>query len=117
MALARSIFSLAVTVSLAAYAFDCAPMATAQQAMQCCKSMQCMRHGHQGQDCCKTMPTIHSAIGQPTAVHGISYSPVAHGPVQAVGEFQSIESSPRLIAEHAHDPPSGCSPPVLSLRI
>jgi hypothetical protein len=116
MVLVRPIFSAVLTVALAAYAFDCAPMATAEQAMQCCKSMQCMRHGHHGQDCCKTMPSTQADVGQPTSVnHSLAH--VAVGVVQKFNEFLCIAVSVRFVADQSHAPPILSPPSVLPLRI
>src|SRR5207302_6363258 len=116
MVFARSVFSAVLTVALSAYAFDCAPMATAEQAMQCCKLMQCMRHRHHGQDCCKTMPSMHGVVGQPTSVNH-SLHRVAFGVVQTFDESLSIAAPPRFIANQSHAPPILSPPSVLPLRI
>ena len=116
MVVGRSIFSALLTVALAAYAFDCAPMATAQQAMQCCKSMQCMRHGHQGQGCCKEMPSTRDVVGQPTSASH-SFAAVALGTVQPLDESLNIASSIRWIADQSHAPPILSPPNILPLRI
>jgi hypothetical protein len=113
---ARSIFSAVLTVTLIGYAFDCAPMATAQQAMQCCKSMQCMRHGHHGQDCCKDMSSTRDVVGQPTSASH-SFAAVAVGIVQPLDESLSIASSVRRIAYQSHAPPILSPPNILPLRI
>jgi hypothetical protein len=116
MGFARHVFSAVLTVALAGYAFDCAPGATAEQAMQCCKSMQCMRHGHHGQDCCKTMPSTRDVVGQPTsASHSLSQA--AFGVVQTFDESVSIATSARLITDQSHAPPILSLPSVLLLRI
>jgi len=39
MAFARTIFPTVLTVAIVAYGLDCSPTATAETAMQCCKSM------------------------------------------------------------------------------
>jgi|SRR5215469_841358 len=117
MWLARRTLVVALIAALAAYALDCVGMTTPEQAMQCCNSMRCPSHGHHGQDCCKTMPTMHSTIGQPTAVHSVSCPPVAHGAVQPFSDCQSIGSSAGVLAEHSHDPPPCPASPILPLRI
>ena len=113
---ARHILSAVLTVALGTYAFDCAPMATAQQAMQCCKSMQCMRHGHHSKDCCKEMPSTHDVVGQPTSVNH-SFTAVACGAVQSFDKSVSHTTSARLIADPSHAPPVFSPPAVLPLRI
>ena len=116
MVFARTIFPFLLTVAVVAYGFDCSPTATAEQAMQCCKSMQCMRHHHQGQDCCKTMPTTRVDVVQPTPASS-TFAPVVFGMVQAVDVLMSIRSSAHMIAERSHDPPLSSSPPISPLRI
>jgi hypothetical protein len=58
----KPLFVAILALVLGAYAFDCEAATTPEQAMQCCKSMLCSSHGHHGQDCCKTMPTMPQAI-------------------------------------------------------
>jgi len=116
MDFARRILSAVLALALGAYAFDCAPMATAQQAMQCCKSMQCMRHGHHSQDCCKEMPSTHDVVGQPTSVNH-SFTAVACGVVQPFDDGLCITTSTRFIADQSHAPPILSPPAVLPLRI
>ena len=117
MGFARQVLLAVLTLSVAAYASDCGGMTTPEQAMQCCNSMRCSSHHHHGQECCKTMPAMHAAFGQPSSVQGISFSPVALGLVPAFNESRSIEPSARMIAEHSHAPPISSSPPALPLRI
>lgn len=116
MVFGRSIFSAVLIVALSAYAFDCSPMATAEQAMQCCKLMQCMRHRHHSQDCCKTMPSTHDVVGQPASVNH-SLSPVAVGVVQTFDATVNTASSARFVADQSHAPPILSPPSVLPLRI
>jgi len=115
MGFARHILTAVLTVALGAYVFDCAPMATAQQAMQCCKSMQCMRHRHHSQDCCKEMPSTHDVVGQPTVNH--SFTAIACGVVQPFDDGLSVTTSTRFIADQSHAPPVFSPPTVLPLRI
>ena len=116
MAFAKSIFSAVLTVCLIAYAFDCAPMATAQQATQCCKSMQCMSHHHHGQDCCKSMPSAHDVVGQPSSANH-SFASVVCGLAGPFGASPGVTTSARLIADQSHAPPVFSQPTVLTLRI
>jgi hypothetical protein len=112
-----------IAVALAAYAFDCLGMTTPEQAMQCCRSMPCSSHGHhnhhqhQSQDCCKTMPSAHAALGQASSGQGISFFPVPLGVVRALSESHSGQRPLRLIVEHCHAPPLRGSPATLALRI
>ena len=117
MGFARRVLLALLTVSVAAYASDCGGMTTPEQAMQCCKSMRCSSHGHHSQECCKTMPAIHAALGQPSSVQGISFSPVTFAVVQSFNEAQRTESSARMIAGYSHAPPASGSPAILPLRI
>jgi hypothetical protein len=117
MRFAGRVLVVLVTVALATYVLDCAGMTTPEQAMQCCNSMRCPSHGHHGQDCCKTVPATQVALGQPTSIQSIFFSPVALGPVQALADSPSIESSGRVIPEHSHDPPPWCPLPAPPLRI
>jgi len=117
MLFARRVLLAVLVVALTAYAFDCLGMATPEQAMRCCNSMQCPSHSHHGQDCCKTMPAMHAAVGQPSSVQGISFSSVALAIVGVFSASRTIElPSVGLIAEHSHAPPA-FYPPILPLRI
>jgi hypothetical protein len=115
MGFARHILAAVLTVALAGYAFDCAPMATAQQAMQCCKSMQCMRNHHHSRDCCKEMPSTHDVVGQPTSFNH-SFTAVACGVAQPFDESLSQTTLARLVVDQSHAPPV-FSPPSVPLRI
>jgi hypothetical protein len=106
-----------LSVALMGYALDCVGMTTSEQAMQCCNTMRCPSHGHHGQDCCKSMPSVHAALGQPSSLQGVSFSLLALGIVQALDQCDSCASSSRLIAEYAHAPPFLDSPTPLPLRI
>ena len=117
MVFARRVLLAVLTVTVGAYASDCGGMTTPEQAMQCCNSMRCSSHGHHGQECCKTMPAIHAAVGQSPSVQGISFSPIAIGVVRAFDESHSLEFCARMIAEHSHAPPISSSPVPLPLRI
>ena len=118
MGFARQILLAALVLSVAAYASDCSGMTTPEQAMQCCDSMQCSsHHHHRSEECCKTMPAMHSVLGQPLSAQGVSFSPVAIGLVRAFSDSQIMEFSDSIIVGHSHDPPLSCSTPVPSLRI
>src|SRR5260370_36873088 len=75
MNLFRSILVAVVALALAGYAVDCTPMASADEAMQCCGTMPCDSHsaGH-SQDCWQTMPSMHAPFLKAPCVHGISFS-------------------------------------------
>ena len=101
----KPILVAVVAIALSAYASECFAMATPQQAMQCCKSMHCASHGHHGQDCCKTMPTVHAPFVQPSSMHGVSISPVLLAVMPTCGESRGLYPSARDIAAHCHAPP------------
>jgi hypothetical protein len=113
---ARSILVPVLIVALVAYAVDCSPTVTAEQALQCCSSMRCMSHQHRGRECCKTMPTTQVAIGQRTSV-SISFAVVFVAIVQALSESVAVTASPRLIAGQSHAPPELSLASILPLRI
>lgn len=117
MALARAIFPALLTLALAASGFDCGPTTTAERAMQCCNSMQCMRHHRQSEDCCKTMPTSRAVLGQPTSAGVSLFAPVVFETVQPVVVSMAGDSSASVIAEHSHDPPISGSSSLSPLRI
>jgi hypothetical protein len=117
MRLAKPIFLAVLAVALAAYAFECGAAATLEQAIQCCNSMPCSSHGHHGQDCCKTMPTLRAPFVQPSSMHGVSYSPVVLAVLPANAKSHSLESSNNVIAAHCHAPPIRYAPAPLTLRI
>lgn len=117
MRFAGRVLIAVLTTALAGYALDCAGMTTPELAMQCCNSMRCPSHGHHGQDCCKSMPSAHAVLGQPSSVQGMSFSPIALGTVQAFRQSATCASSSRMIAEDAHAPPFLDSPAPLPLRI
>jgi hypothetical protein len=79
--------------------------------------MDCSSHRHQGQDCCRAEPAIHSVIGQPSSAQCISLSPVALGVVPTFCGFQGIEVHARMIVEHSHGPPLSGSQPALAFRV
>jgi hypothetical protein len=117
MCFAGRVLVAVLTMALASYALDCAGMTTPGLATECCNSMRCPSRGHHGQDCCKSMPSVHAVLGQPSSVQGMSSSPVALGTVQAFHQSATCASSYRVIAEDAHAPPFLDSPAPLPLRI
>jgi hypothetical protein len=117
MRLARPIFLTVLAVAIAAYAFDCGAAATPEQAMQCCNSMPCSSHDHDGQDCCKTMSTVRVPFVQPSSLHGVSYSPLVFAMLPAVSESHLIDSVDRVVVEQSHAPPILGTLAPLSLRL
>jgi hypothetical protein len=85
--------------------------------MQCCNSMACSSHGHRGQDCRKTMPSMHALFVQPPSAQGTSISHVAIALVPASNEPDGVDSSVRVIAAHEHAPPILNASVPLPLRI
>src|SRR5947209_14703542 len=118
MRFARPGLLAVLIVALGTYALDCLAV-TPQQAMQCCQSMRCASHGHHGKDCCKTMPAMRAALGQPTSVQDVSFSPVVLGILKALNgsSSSSSQTSTAVITAHSHAPPIFFSPPPLPLRI
>jgi hypothetical protein len=117
MRFAGRVLVAVLTVALAGYAADCVGMTTPEQAMQCCNSMPCRSHGHHGQECCKSMPSVHAVLGQPSSWQAVSFSPLALATVQPFHESETSASSSSLIAEEAHAPPFLAAPAPLPLRI
>jgi hypothetical protein len=116
MRFARQGLVAALTIAIAAYAVDCIA-ASPQQSMQCCQYMRCSSHGHHDNNCCKTMPLMKVALGQPSSVQGLSLVPLTLGVVETQTISSSLDlSSPRIMA-HSHAPPIFLSPPLLPLRI
>lgn len=118
---AQWILVAALNVALAMDGFDCLGIATPEQAMQCCNRMHChlqSHHSYPSQECCKTTPQItHSAIGQPSSVQEISFSPAVLGVVQAFTDAQVVQCTTIVISGHSHDPPLSCCTPIMPLRI
>jgi hypothetical protein len=106
-----------LTGSLTAYAFDCGPATTPEQAMQCCDSMQCSSHGHHGQECCKTMPTMHAPFVQTASVRSVSFTSMVQAVLSASDAPDTMDSSVGVIAAHCHAPPILSVPTPLPLRI
>jgi len=117
MRLVKPFYLAVFAIALAGYAFDCGAMMTPEQAMQCCDSMPCSSHGHHGQDCCKTMPTVRAPFVEPSSVHGVSYSPLVLAVLPATGKSLALDSIDRAIAAHCHAPPILYTPAPLPLRI
>jgi hypothetical protein len=117
MRLAKPILMVALVLALAAYALDCDAMTTPEQAMQCCTSMPCSPHGHDGQDCCKSMPSMHAPFVRSMAVHGDSHAHMVVAVSVTLYDFAS--TLPELEAPAVrHSGPRILSPPALSpLRI
>jgi hypothetical protein len=117
MAVVKRILLMIAVVAVATYGFDCLAMTTAEQAMQCCKSMPCAPSGHHGQDCCKTMPSVnapflrsaHTSVAPIVHVLGALASRVADAPV-ALGESSTVSTL-------SHAPPIRYFAATLPIRI
>jgi hypothetical protein len=105
MLMTKPIFLAVLAVALAVFALDCGAAVTPERAMQCCDSMPCSAHGHHGQDCCESMPSMHVPFVQPFSVNGISACPLVLAALPAFHEFQISDSSVIVIAAHCHAPP------------
>src|SRR5215472_12018698 len=116
MRFANPILVAVVAILLGLYAFDCDSMTTQEQAMQCCNSMPCSSQGHDGQDCCKTMPSMHSPFLQVSASHGVDFSVRMLDVLPLSIEFSSFASMGSSITALCHAPPTS-RPPSLQLRI
>jgi hypothetical protein len=117
MRLVRPIFLTLLAVSLATYAFDCGASAmTPEQALQCCNSMPCSSHGHDGQDCCKTMASMHAPFMQ-SSVRGASFSPLLFAVVPPSGQSPDLPPAAIIISADCHAPPVFSSFGLRPLRI
>jgi hypothetical protein len=92
-------------------------MTTPDEAMQCCNSMPCSPHGHQGQDCCTTMPSMHAPFVKSASVHSVE--PVVHqlAVVASGQDFVNSYSLVGRVAVHSHAPPENRAFDLTPLRI
>jgi hypothetical protein len=118
MAPVRTLLTAVLVVALTSYASDCAPVASLEQAMECCKSM-CPLHSHQqSMDCCKEASSTHAPFVQPASIHsaalewtvfavaaGFDVVPALSGPVNI------------LVVAQSHAPPAAQTTAALPLRI
>lgn len=111
MRFGKAILLVALAVTLAAYAFDCDAMSTPEQAMNCCHSMPCASHGHDGQECCKSMSAMHASFVAPPVGQGISFTPLSFAALLPSGQLGGVDFSSLLIAADFHAPPI-FSPPI-----
>jgi hypothetical protein len=117
MRFCKPILMAALVVALAAYAFDCGAVTTPEQAMQCCASMPCAPHGHDGQDCCKSMPSMHAPFVQSAAVHGHLRTRTVAAVLTAFDDLNPTLAEGVTTGMRSHGPPQ-ISPNTLSpLRI
>jgi hypothetical protein len=113
----RPILMAVLVVALAAYAFDCGAMTTPEQAMQCCASMPCAPHGKDGQDCCKSMPSMHGPFVQSTVVHSPLHARMVVAVLTAFDHLNSTLAEAVTPGMHAHGPPQISPPTPSPLRI
>jgi hypothetical protein len=113
--------SIAVTVALVTYGFDCTGMAMPSQAMQCCKTMRCRAHYYQGhhnhEDCCKTNAQRQADQNQPAPIAAVRLSLVAVGVAQDFRDSLTVDPRVEKIAWQSHSPPLGSFlSPAIPLR-
>jgi len=116
MRLVRSILVVAIGLLLGVYVFDCEAMTTPDQAMKCCGSMPCAPHGHHGQDCCKTMPTMHAPYVQPTTVQRTPFSSMILAVAPPAGDALDLTRLERTTSAVSLAPPVFSPPTVSPLR-
>ena len=114
--LMKLIFLAGFVAVLAAYSFDCGAAMTPEQAMKCCDSMPCSSQGQHGQDCCNTMPSAHASFVQPTPVSH-SFVPIVFALPRTLVDTHDRDSSARVVAAFAHDPPVSLLSASVPLRI
>lgn len=113
----KSLVMVALLVALAAYALDCGALTTPEQAMQCCGSMPCAPQGHNGQDCCKSMPSMHGPFVQPSSVHSATHPLAVVATLAASDAVLPALAVSETFSTSSHAPPF-ISPPTFSpLRI
>jgi len=115
--LMKLIFLAGFVAVLAAYSFDCGAAMTPEQAMKCCDSMPCSSQGQHGQDCCNTMPSAQASFVQPTSVAHASFVPIVFALLRTLVDVHDRDSSARVIAAFAHDPPVSLLSASAPLRI
>jgi hypothetical protein len=117
MRFSKAILVAVVALAVTAYAFDCSAMTTPDEAMQCCSSMPCSPHGHQEQDCCKTMPSMHAPFVKSSSVHSVKPL-VFQSAVPASGpDFVNSNSFVGRIAVNSPAPPGNHAFGLTPLRI
>ena len=115
--LMKLIFIAGFVAVLAAYSFDCGAAMTPEQAMKCCDSMPCSSQGQHGQDCCNTMPSAQASFVQPAPVAHASFVPIVFALLRTLVDAHDRDSSARVIAAFAHDPPVSLLSASAPLRI
>jgi len=101
---ARPILVAVLGLAFAAYGFDCSPMTSPDQAMECCDSMNCS-HGMHGEDCCQTAPSVHAPFVQPASMNSVTFAPLGFVVQPASIHISSFDHADGLNALRFHDPP------------
>jgi hypothetical protein len=117
MRVVRSIFVGLLVLGFFVYALDCGGTLSPEEAMQCCDSMACSSQGHQGQDCCKNMPSVNATFVQPSISHKISFAKVVFDIAPASSELVRAISTTDVVATLSHAPPIFSPPAARPLRI
>jgi hypothetical protein len=113
----KPILMLALGVALATYALDCGAMTTPEQAMQCCSSMPCAPHGHDGQDCCKNMPSMHAPFVQSASAGNAPQTHVIRAVLTTLQASGSGRPDHGTFGVHSHALPIVSPPTYSPLRI
>jgi hypothetical protein len=92
-------------------------MTTPDEAMQCCNSMPCSPHGHQGQDCCTTMPSMHAPFVKSASVHSVKPLGFQLAVLASGQDFVNSDSFIGRVAIHSHAPPDNHAFDLTPLRI
>ena len=116
MRLARPSIVAVLAFALVASVMDCAAL-TQQQAMRCCRSMRCSAHHRHSGECCKQMPELRAALGQPATAYSISSTPVVLAVLAVRNDGFCSDESHAVTVLSSHGPPGSFSPPPLTLRI
>jgi hypothetical protein len=117
MRFSKPILVAVIAVALAAYAFDCSAMTTPDEAMQCCNSMPCSPQGHQGQDCCKTMPSMHAPFVKSSSVNSVGSFVFQLADLASVQDFTYSDSFIGRVAVYSHAAPDSHALDLTPLRI
>src|ERR1041385_6888080 len=114
MRFARPAMIAVMGIALGAYAFDCAPMTTLDQAMQCCDAMDCPTQGHHNEDCCQTAPSLHPPFVQGASVHGAACAPLVFAVLSVMTSPPFRQATTVWIGVNFHGPPGhlAAEPPL-----
>ena len=115
--LGKAILVAVIALALTAFVLDCAATTTPAQAMQCCSSMPCSSHSHAGEDCCKSMPTVHAAFVQPSGAPTIAMPALQPLALGTTAHAIHLHSFGMRILENGHTPPEINVSDLTPLRI